>query len=160
LAKEIFVMTQTHGQFQWSVRVSASRPTQAAVFVRKHRYEVGLPLHFDEEYEQISALEYVLGAIGADIVNGLQALARKRRLSVDQVEAVVQGELNNPLTYLNVVGEQGHPGLETVSIKVYISSLEPEAQIHQLWEDVLARSPLVRTFQKAVQLELNLQITF
>jgi hypothetical protein len=158
--KGIIVMAQTDGQFQWSVRVSASRPNQAVVFVRKHRYEVGLPLHFDEEYEQIAALEYVLGAVGADIVNGLQALARKRRLSLDHVEAVVQGELNNPLTYLDVVGEQGHPGLERVAIKVYVSSPEPEEQINQLWEDVLARSPLVRTFQKAVQLELNLSITF
>ncbi|GAB4410709.1 MAG: hypothetical protein Fur0044_04520 [Anaerolineae bacterium] len=155
----IINMTQTDGQFQWSVRVSANQQNRAVVFVRKHRYEVGLPLHFDEEYEQIAALEYVLGAIGADIVNGLQALARKRRLSLDYVEAVVQGELNNPLTYLDVAGEQGHPGLEWVAIKVYVSSLEPEEQIHQLWKDVLARSPLVRTFQKAVQLELNLQIT-
>lgn len=139
--------------------MSVSRPDQAVVFVRKHCYKVGLPLHFDEEYEQIAALEYVLGAVGADLVNGLQALARKRRLSLDHVEAVVQGELNNPLTYLNVVGEQGHPGLERVAIKIYVSSPEPEEQIHQLWGDVLARSPLVRTFQKAVQLELNLQIT-
>lgn len=54
-------MAQTYGQFHWSIRVSASRPDQAAVFVRKHRYEIGLPLHFDEEYEQIAALEYVLG---------------------------------------------------------------------------------------------------
>lgn len=153
-------MNQPSGQFHWSVRVSANRPNQAAVFVRKHRYEVGLPLHFDEEYEQVAALEYALGAIGADIVNGLQALARKRRLQVDHVEAVVQGELNNPLIYLNVIGEQGHPGLERVSIKVYLSSLEPEDRLHLLWEEVLAHSPLVHTFQKAVQLELTLQITF
>lgn len=71
-------MVQTSGQFQWSVRVSASGQDQAAVFVRKHRYEVGLPVHFDEEYDRVAALEYVLGAIGADIVNGLQSLARSR----------------------------------------------------------------------------------
>ena len=50
----------------------------------------------------MSALEYVLGAIGADLVNGLQMLGRRRRIAIEQVEARVEGELNNPLTYLGV----------------------------------------------------------
>jgi hypothetical protein len=84
------------------------------VFVRKHQFPVGAPLQFDAEYDAITALEYVLGAIGADVVHGLQTLARKRRVDIDQVEAVVQGELNNPLTYLGVVGADGPPGLEKI----------------------------------------------
>ena len=57
----------------------------------------------------------------ADLVNGLQTLGRRRRVVIDQVEAVVEGELNNPLTYLGVVGETGHPGLERKSGSVSTS---------------------------------------
>ena len=78
----------------------------------------------------MSALEYVLAAIGADLVNGLQTLGRRRRVAIEQVEAVVEGELNNPLTYLGVVGETGHPGLEKVRVRVYLASPEEEAVIH------------------------------
>jgi OsmC-like protein len=142
----------------WSLRVSAVERGQATVFTRQHQFRVGAPAHFDRTYEAVSALEYVLGAIGADLVNGLQALARRRRVAIERVEAVVEGELNNPLAYLGVIGETGHPGLQRVQVKVYVASLEEEATIGRLWQEVLATSPLVCTFQAAIQLDLRLQV--
>ena len=142
----------------WTLRVSAAERGQATVFTRQHQFRVGAPVHFDRAYEAVSALEYVLGAIGADLVNGLQALARKRRVAIERVEAVVEGELNNPLAYLGVIGETGHPGLQRVQVKVYVASLEEEAAIRRLWQEVLATSPLVYTFQAAIRLDLRLQV--
>ncbi len=144
--------------YTWTLRIGAADHGQATVFTRQHQFRVGAPVHFDRAYEAVSALEYALGALGADVVNGLQILARKRRVPVDQIEAVVAGELDNPLTYLGVVGEAGHPGLGKVRVKVYLASSEEEAAIQRLWQEMLATSPLVRTFQAAVQLELSLQI--
>ena len=142
----------------WTLRVSARGGGQATVFARQHQFCVGAPVDFDRAYEAVSALEYVLGAIGADLVNGLQMLARKRRVVIEQLEAVVVEELNNPLTYLGVIGEGGHPGVERVRIRVYLASPEQEATSQRLWQEMLERSPLVRTFQAAIQLELNLQV--
>jgi hypothetical protein len=144
--------------YTWTLRVSATEHGQATVFTRQHQFRVGAPVHFDRTYEAVSALEYVLGAIGADLVNGLQTLGRRRRVVIEQLEAVVEGELNNPLTYLGVVGETGHPGLQKVRVKVYVASPEEEAAVHRLWQEMLATSPLVRTFQAAIQLELRLQV--
>jgi hypothetical protein len=142
----------------WTLRVSAMGRGQATVFTRQHQFCVGAPVHFDRSYEAVSALEYVFGAMGADVVNGLQMLARKRRVVIERLEAVVMGELNNPLTYLGVIGETGHPGLEKVRIRVYVASPEEEAALQRLWQEMLATSPLVRTFQAAIQLELSLQM--
>ncbi len=144
--------------YTWTLRVSASERGQATVFTRQHQFRVGAPVHFDSAYEDVSALEYVLGAIGADLVNGLQILGRRRRVAIEQVEARVEGELNNPLTYLGVHGESGHPGLEKVRVRVYLASSEEETAIHRLWHEMLATSPLVHTFQAAIQLELTLQV--
>jgi OsmC-like protein len=144
--------------YTWTLRVSASERGQATVFTRQHQFRVGAPVHFDRAYEGVSALEYVLGAIGADLVNGLQTLGRRRRVAIDQVEAVVEGELNNPLTYLGVVGKTGHPGLEKVRVRVHLASPEEEAAIDRLWHEMLATSPLVHTFKAALQLELKLQV--
>jgi hypothetical protein len=59
----------------WSLRISATARGQATVFTRQHQFRVGAPLQFDRDDETVSALEYVLGALGADLVNGLQILA-------------------------------------------------------------------------------------
>jgi hypothetical protein len=145
-------------RYQWRLRVRATDRGRATVFVRTHQFTVGRPVTFDAEDDAISALEYVLGAIGAEIVHGLQTLARRRQLAIDQLEASVHGELNNPLTALGVVGEAGHPGLEVVGITVYLASSAPAEDIQRLWQEVLARSPLVRTLQPAIRLELQYQV--
>src|ERR1043166_2554516 len=145
-------------RYTWTLRVSTADKDRATVFVRQHQFAWGAPVQFDAVYDAITALEYVLGAIGADVVNGFRALARKRRVEVEHVEAVVEGELNNPLTYLGVVGESGHPGLEQVRVKVYVASLATEEEIRHVWQEMLDKSPLVRTFQPAIRFELSLQV--
>lgn len=142
----------------WNLRVSGPGKDRAIVYVRRHQFEVGAPVCFDEQYDHITALEYVLGALGADIVNGLRSRADKRRVQIDGIEATVSGELNNALTYLDVIGEAGHPGLEKSSIKVFVSSDEPEEEVRRVWEEVLEKSPLVRTLRPVVDLDLSIRV--
>ncbi len=142
----------------WNLRVVAEDRQPARVYVRKHQFTVGVPLQFDPEYGQITALEYALGALAADVVGGLQSISHRRRLTLNNVEAVVSGELNNPLTYLGVVGETGHPGLEHVHMIVYVSSPGSEEDIAQIWKETLQKSPLVNTLKRAVKLDLAIKL--
>ena len=54
-------------QDRWQVRVTAHSRNEADVFVRKHKLRVGPPIQFDSEYAGITALEQMLGAVGADL---------------------------------------------------------------------------------------------
>jgi hypothetical protein len=145
--------------FRWNVRVSAATRDSVRVFVRKHQFTVGAPVHFDEAYEHVSALEYVLGAVGAELVQGIVSLGKRRRLAIDHAEAVVQGELDDALAYLGAVGATGHAGLARVAVKAYVSSVEDEAAVRRLWDEVLERSPLVRTLQAAIRFELTFKVS-
>ena len=143
----------------WTARVTADAgPTRASVYVRRHRFSVGRPLEFDREGECVSALEYLLGALGADLVNGLRIVARHRRVRLDGVEATVEGRLDNPLVHLAVVGETGHPGLVRARVTLYATSPDPEAQVRDAWTEALQRSPLARTLSGCVDLSLELHM--
>lgn len=128
------------------------------MFARKHSFDVGLPVTFDAEYDRLTALEYVLGAFGADLVVGLQRTCRLRRLQVDAVEAVVHAELDDPAVYLGVVGEAGRPGLSRVGLRVYVDSVEDEALVLAAWDETLRRSPLADTLRGSVSLELSCNV--
>jgi uncharacterized OsmC-like protein len=143
--------------FAWELRVRSTGRDRSTAYVRQHRVEIGAPLSFDARDEQVSALEYVLAAVGADLVNGLGAIARRRRIPIDGIEAVVRGRLNNPLTYLGVVGEEGHPGLELITVRVYVATDEDGEGLRLAWEELLRASPLVNTLRPSVQLELSLR---
>ena len=143
---------------RWTLRVRATGSGAATVVTRKHHFDVGASAEFDEESPRISALEYVLGALGADLAAGFSGHARRGGVLVDHVEATVQGELNDPLAALGVVGAKGHPGIERIRITVYVSSLESPARLLELWEESLRASPLLQTFRAACTVELKVAI--
>ena len=145
-------------ELSFTARVTSRPDGRAEVRVRKRSFEVGAPLSFDSAYEGVTAIEQLLGALGADLVNGLIARARKRRVEIDSAEATVEARLNNPLVYLDVVGESGHTGIEEIAVRVYVSSFAPETDIKSLWAEMLERSPLVNTLKKAVKLDLSFKV--
>jgi hypothetical protein len=145
--------------YRWTLRITATDADAAHVVTRRHRFAVGRPVDFDADYPQVTALEYALGALGGEIVNGLRIFAKRRRIAIHEIEAVVNGELENPLTYLEVVGEPGHPGLSRVSVKVYVASAHDEQTLKKLWAETRERLPLVRTFGEAVGLTVEFRPT-
>jgi hypothetical protein len=145
-------------EFDWTLRITATDQEAVHAVARRHQFAVGRPLHFDAEYPLLTALEYALGAIGAEVVNGLRLAAKRRRIEIDDIEAIVKGELDNPLTYLEVVGAEGHPGLKRVHVKVYVASPRDQRTFSTLWNDIRDRLPLVRTFSGALTLTVELNV--
>jgi OsmC-like protein len=141
------------------LRITTTDSDTSRVLVRRHQFAVGRPMDFDADSAHIAAVEYALGALGAEIVSGLRVFAKRRRIELDGVEAVVDGEVENPLAYLEVVGESGYPGLSGVSIKVYVASPRDEETLRQLWHETLERLPLVRTFSRAMKFSIELTLT-
>src|SRR5215471_12593574 len=137
------------------LRVASARPGVMAAYVRHQQFELGLPLSFDEKYERISALEAFGGAFAADIINGLRIRAGKRRYDLSQIEGVVKVWLVNPLSFLQVIGEQGNAAIECLRLQLFVSTLESEAVVRELLKETLASSPLYLTLTKAAKVEVD-----
>lgn len=142
----------------WKVRIASRGRDHATVYARTQQFEVGAPLSFDPQHPRTTALEYLLGSLGGDLVNGLRAALDRQRIPVDHIEAVVTGELLNPLAFFGVIGEEGHPGVQRIAVQVFVSTLAPEERVRTAWEELLGRSPAVQTLQHAIALELRVQV--
>jgi hypothetical protein len=143
----------------WTLRVTGSGREALRVSTRRHQFTAGRPLEFDAESAAVSAFEYALGAVGAEIVGGLQAFSRRRRIVVDEVEALVTGEVDHALAYLEVVGEPGPPRIGRIHVKLYVSSPEDPQNVRRVFDDVVARLPLVGTLRETVPVEIDLSLT-
>jgi uncharacterized OsmC-like protein len=152
-------MSDTQSWALVSVRVKSTEAARSTVFVRRHQFAVGKPLTFDREDPEVSAMEYLAAAVAADLVGTLRKVARERRVVIDEIEAVVQGDLDNALTFLGVVGEEGEPSLKTLSVKVYAGTSAPEEEVQAVWQAVLARSPLNTTLRRGIDLRTDLLIS-
>jgi len=154
-------LTMPDPQSSWalvSVRIKSNEAARSTVFARRHHFTVGKPITFDREDPDISAMEYLAGAVAGDVVGTFRKVARERRIVIDDIEAVAQGQLNNALTFIGVIGEEGDPSLKTLHLKVYVSTGAPEAAVRAAWSAALARSPLHTTLKKSINLQTELQI--
>lgn len=144
---------------RWTVRVTSSitQGDHSIAYARKHAFAGGDALSFDVEHPHVTAFEYLLGAAALDIAGGLRRLGKKRRIDIDAIEVLVHGKLHNPMLYLGVVGEEGDGGVSVIAVKVYISSLDDEDAVTQIWTEMLARSPIVNTLRKCCDLQLTYQ---
>lgn len=141
-----------------SLRVTAPGPAAARVSVGRRQFAIGRPVEFDEASPHVSAVEYALGAAGGEIVNGLREFARRRRIEIDAVEALVTGELAHALTYLEVVGETETPRLTRIDVKVFVAATDATA-VRTLFADMLERLPLTGTLRRTIELNTELILT-
>ncbi len=141
-----------------ALRITAPEPDAASVLVRQRQFLVGRPIEFDAVSSRIAALEYAVGAIGAEVIGGLREFAWRRRIEVDHVEAVVTATLEHELAYLEVVGEDGRPRIVRIHLKVFVATADDGA-VRRLWEELPNRLPLISTWRAAVPVDLELVIT-
>lgn len=145
--------------FDLTLRVVASDRDGVRVTTRGVQLSIGRPVEFDSEAAEPSALECALAALGAEILGGFKTFARRRRLVLDAVEAVVKARLEAPLVYLEVIGERGTPRISKVVVRVYVSSPEPPDLIDRAFHDAVAVLPFAGTLRTATDLTTELVLT-
>jgi hypothetical protein len=138
-----------------SLRVTAPGPAIARVSVGRRTFSIGRPVEFDDTSPHVAALEYALGAVGGEVVNGMREFARRRRHAIDAIEALVTGELEGGLAYLEVIGEKGPPRIRRIAIKVFVASVDDNAT-RALFDETINRLPLISTLRDALALEIEL----
>lgn len=142
----------------WTARVLRIGGAAATAHARNHVFPVGPSVSFRPQDAHPSATEYLLGALGGDLVNAFTRAASRRGIPLDALEASVSGRLNNPLVALGVVGETGHPGFEQISCTLYVSADAEDSTLEEIWQAALAASPLVHTLQRGVTLSLKMHL--
>lgn len=143
--------------YQWQTRVRGVAGGKAKVFARNHSFEVGQPASFDVQDEAPSAVEYVLGALGACLVNGFRIHASRRGIQIEEIEISLSGKLDNILVFLGVDSE-GHPGLSAIQATLYVQAEANPEVLESLWDETCAKSPALNTLARTVAVNAQLRM--
>jgi len=141
-----------------SVRASARQGERLAVYARSQGAVLGKGWSFDVAEPAMTGAETLLGLLAADVIGMFLEMAKRRRVSVDEVEATVKAELADPLVHLGVVGAEGEPRYESFTLRAYAGSAAPAAALQEIWAEALRRAPLANTLRRAASLEAVLQV--
>ena len=140
------------------VRIQRTSRGVARSYARLQSFDIGSQASLRESDPAPSAVEYVLGALGGDLVTGFERAAEAEGVAFHAVEISLNGRLDNILTHLGVVGEQGHPGLASIEGTAYVGSDAEEDAIRQAWQRTLDRSPLYHTLTRCAAVTIALKV--
>jgi TusA-related sulfurtransferase/uncharacterized OsmC-like protein len=139
--------------YEWRLRARATGHLRSTVYTRNFSFDVGQPASFGEQDRHPSAVEYVLGALAASLTTAVATEAARDGLAVDDIEISVRGTLGNVLAILGLA--EGDPGFKAIALKAFLSSTDDEARVRAAWDRAVARSPIVATLARAVDLDLK-----
>ena len=141
----------------WAVRVRRISPDESRVYVRNHVFAVGAQASLREADDHPSAVEYLLGALAGDLLHGFEVQAARRQVAVHAGEVNLRGRLNNVLVHVGVVGETGHPGLDSIAGTFYVSADADAPALDEIWRATLDRSPLYHTLSRCAAVSIRVQ---
>lgn len=133
--------------YEWRVRVRSTGNRTATAYARNFSFPIGQPASFDESDDHPSALEHVLAALAAELVNGFATHCHQVRLEIDDLECTAKGRLHDVLAQVGL--SDGDPSLARVDLSLFATSPEKGAVLRTAWETVRKRSPLLQTLAKS-----------
>ena len=142
--------------YEWRVRTRLTGSQEATVFARNFSWKLGQPASFEEKDAHPSAIEAMLGALAAELVNSFATACTQHGLIVDELEATAKAKLHNVLAHLGM--EEGDPSLASVDITVFITSPAPGEVLRTVFAEVQARAPLLQMLRKAATVNTRLAI--
>lgn len=141
-------------EYEWRVRVRRTGPQQATAYARNRQFAVGQPASFEERDELPSAVEFVLGALGADLAATFAACCDRRGLVLDDLELTTSGRLHDVFAHLG--SSDGDPSFAAIVVKCFATSSADESELQAAWTEATRRSPLCTTLAKATTLTTRL----
>ncbi|MCF8378441.1 MAG: OsmC family protein [Bacteroidales bacterium] len=142
--------------YEWRLRTRSTGHLKSTVYCRNFSFDVGQAASFEEKDKHPSALEYLVGALAASLSTSFSTESAKAGLDIDDVEISIRCQLDNILAHLGL--EEGYPGISSVNIKCFITSMDDAEKIRAVWSDTLKRSPLYATLEKCTSITTKMNI--
>ncbi len=143
--------------YRWTTRTHWDGGMQGKVFCRNHAWQVGQPASFDVQDTAPSAVEYVLGALGACLAMGLQIRASQQNVEIEELEISLSAQIDNIFVFIGTE-QDGHSGFKQIVGTIYVASDADEDVLEQLWKETVAASPVTNTLASNIEMDVALRV--
>jgi hypothetical protein len=140
------------------VRVLRTDTQSVRAYARSQVFDVGSQASLRESDAHPSAVEYLLGALGGDLVDGFAREAGARGVELRAIEVALSGRLENILVHLGVRGEYGHAGFAAIDGTIYVDTDAEPRELDAAWQAALGRSPLFNTLSRCAAVAIDLRV--
>ena len=143
---------------KWNARVKWQGGFKSQAYVREHAFLMDEPSTLAGVNAAPNSVEYVLSALGGCYIVGFVLNATKKGVKVDDLEVVLEGQLDNVLTFFGL-SDKGHPGFREIKVKLYARTKADKKTVDEIWKETVATSPVGNTLSRNVTVVPEISVT-
>jgi len=134
---------------KWNARVKWQGGFKSQAYVREHAFLLDEPSTLAGVNSAPNAVEYLISSLGGCYLVGFVLNATKRGVKVDDAEVMLEGQLNNILTFFGL-SDKGHPGLDKINAKLYTRTKADRKIVEEIWKETVNGSPVSNSLSRNV----------
>lgn len=128
------------------------------IYTERRNIEVDEVISFDVEFEQITAISYLLSSLlSSTIITAIKEL-KQNGISLDEIEGTIQAQLTNPLRMIPVRGYANPSMIEDIKIKLfYYADTDDYEKVSDIIRKAQLFNPVYQLIDKGQEINLNIE---
>lgn len=128
------------------------------IYTDRRTIEVNEVISFDIEFEQITAISYLLSSLlSSTIITAIKEL-KQNDIFLDEIEGTVQAQLTNPLRMIPVRGYSDPSLIKDIRIKLfYYADTDDCEKVSVLMRNAQLFNPVYQLIDKGQEINLNIE---
>ena len=147
-------MNDDINSFQKSFRAIVSDDL-VKVYNEKSRIPVDSSISFDSEKEEFTSIDFFVSSIVSELILTMMRVAKKRNTILQDIEAKVNLDIDNPMYLLNVIGFEDKSIINKINIDIYFFSFYEGEELQEFLDEVLDRTLIYNSIKDLVNVNFK-----
>ena len=112
-------------------------------------------ISFDSEKEEFTSIDFFVSSIVSELILTMMKVAKKRNAILQDIEAKVNLDIDNPMYLLNVIGFEDKSIINKIDIDIYFFSFYEGEELQEFLDEVLNRTLIYNSIKNLVNVNFK-----
>lgn len=130
------------------------------IYIDNTSYTIAKEISFDSENTEATSMTHFADSIASSVIFSITNYDKKHDELVDEVEGKFSFQLVNPLSYIGVIGYDGEPKIDEITMVLYIVSVAEEDELKELCDKAMKNSLILNSIKDSIKINTRVKLVY
>ncbi|MCH4009448.1 hypothetical protein [Companilactobacillus sp.] len=130
------------------------------IYIDNTSYTIAKEISFDSENTEATSMTHFADSIASSVIFSITNYDKKHDELVDEIEGKFSFQLVNPLSYIGVIGYDGEPKIDEITMVLYIVSVAEEDELKELCDKAMKNSLILNSIKGSIKINTRVKLVY
>ncbi|WP_300562887.1 hypothetical protein [Companilactobacillus sp.] len=130
------------------------------IYIDNTSYTIAKEISFDSENTEATSMTHFADSIASSVIFSITNYDKKHDELVDEIEGKFSFQLVNPLSYIGVIGYDGEPKIDEITMVLYIVSVAEEDELKELCDKAMKNSLILNSIKDSIKINTRVKLVY